>query len=120
MRRFILPLAVLAMLTAGTSAFAHALLRRAEPAVGATVTAAPASLLLVFSEAVEPRFSKVTLTDAQGKPVAVGTVHTDPKDATHVLVDLPKLGAGKYTVNWHMTSTDTHKTQGSFSFTVAP
>jgi methionine-rich copper-binding protein CopC len=120
MRRFILPLAVLAMLGAGNSVFAHALLRRAEPAVGATVATAPGSLLLVFSESIEPKFSKVTLTDARGKSVAVGPVRTDPKDATHVLVDLPKLGAGKYTVNWHVTSTDTHKTQGAFAFTIAP
>jgi CopC domain len=28
------------------------------------------------------------------------------------------LAPGNYTVSWHVTSVDTHKTQGSFSFTV--
>jgi methionine-rich copper-binding protein CopC len=28
------------------------------------------------------------------------------------------LAPGNYTVKWHVTSVDTHKTQGSFSFTV--
>jgi methionine-rich copper-binding protein CopC len=120
MRRLLIPFAALALVAAAGPAFAHALLQHAEPAVGATVAAAPAALLLEFSESVEPRFSKVTLTDAHGKPVAVGALHTDPKDASHLLVDVPKLGAGKYTVHWHVTSTDTHKTQGAYSFTITP
>jgi methionine-rich copper-binding protein CopC len=28
------------------------------------------------------------------------------------------LAPGNYTVTWHVTSVDAHKTQGSFSFTV--
>ena len=60
------------------------------------------------------------MTDPQGTRVDRGTVHTDPADATHLLVDVPKLAPGKYTVSWRVTSTDTHKTQGSYGFTVAP
>ena len=30
------------------------------------------------------------------------------------------LPPGVYTVNWHAVSVDTHHTQGSFNFTVAP
>jgi methionine-rich copper-binding protein CopC len=30
------------------------------------------------------------------------------------------LSAGTYRVTWHAVSVDTHKTQGSFTFTVAP
>ncbi|MBN9507622.1 MAG: copper resistance protein CopC [Alphaproteobacteria bacterium] len=120
MRRLMIPFAALSLLTAGGPAFAHALLQHAEPAVGATVAAAPAALLLEFSESVEPAFCKIMLTDAHGKPVAVGPAHTDPKDATHLLVALPRLAAGKYTVHSHATSTDTHKTQGAYSFTGAP
>ncbi|MGA3399614.1 MAG: copper resistance protein CopC [Acetobacteraceae bacterium] len=31
-----------------------------------------------------------------------------------------KLPAGQYTVIWHVTSVDTHKTEGRFTFSVAP
>jgi hypothetical protein len=37
-----------------------------------------------------------------------------------MLVGLPKLGAGVYTVIWHATSVDAHKTEGRFTFTVKP
>jgi methionine-rich copper-binding protein CopC len=33
-------------------------------------------------------------------------------------VQLPKLVPGTYTVSWHVTSVDTHKTEGNFQFTV--
>ena len=35
-------------------------------------------------------------------------------------VSLPKLPPGKYTVIWHVTSVDTHKTEGRFNFRVSP
>ena len=44
-------------------AHAHAHLRQAEPPVGGTVRSAPAQVDLTFSEAVEPRFSTVVVTD---------------------------------------------------------
>ena len=44
-------------------AHAHAHLRQAEPPVGGTVQRAPAPVDLTFSEAVEPRFSTVAVTD---------------------------------------------------------
>ena len=34
-------------------------------------------------------------------------------------MELPKLTPGTYTVNWHVTSVDTHKTEGNYKFTVA-
>jgi copper resistance protein C len=35
-------------------------------------------------------------------------------------VALPRLGAGAYTVIWHVTSVDTHKTEGRYQFTIGP
>jgi methionine-rich copper-binding protein CopC len=35
-------------------------------------------------------------------------------------VPVKPLAAGVYTVLWHATSVDTHKTEGHFTFTVAP
>jgi len=115
-RNFILAIPVL--LAARSSAQAHALLRGADPAVGSSVPAAPAEVKLLFSEAVEPAFCRVEVTDAQGGRVDTGQLHVDPNEAKRLVVELAKLGAGTFTVTWHVTSTDTHKTQGSFTFTV--
>jgi methionine-rich copper-binding protein CopC len=51
------------LLAGGHPAFAHALLRHAQPPVGATVKAAPDELLLILTQSVEPGFSTVTVTE---------------------------------------------------------
>ncbi len=53
--------AAMLLLLAPSLAFAHAQLRQADPPVGASSTAPPAQVELTFSEAVEPRFSTVTV-----------------------------------------------------------
>jgi methionine-rich copper-binding protein CopC len=101
-------------------AIAHAQLQKADPPVGSTVPAAPHQLTLHFSEGVEPRFSTVAVTDASGAAVDAHDVHTAPGDQQALIVGLRSLPPGIYTVVWHATSVDTHKTEGRFTFTVAP
>jgi methionine-rich copper-binding protein CopC len=47
-------------------------------------------------------------------------MHGDPGDAERLEVPLRKLGPGTYTVHWRAVSVDTHRTQGTYRFTVAP
>lgn len=111
-------LVLAASLSLAPHAFAHAFLDRAAPGVGSTVAIAPASLRLHFTEAVVPHFCTVQVLDGRGQSVKVGP----PKGegGRTLVVALPKLGPGTYTVVWHATSEDTHKTEGRFGFTVAP
>ena len=99
---------------------AHAFLLKSDPAVGATVSPAPAQMTMQYSEGVEPLFTTVEVHDASGVRVDAGTVKTAPNDPKTLLVALKPLKPGDYSVEWHATSVDTHKTQGKFSFTVAP
>lgn len=100
-------------------AWAHAQLRQSDPPVGGTVPAAPAQVEITFSEAVEPRFSSITVTGAGGV-VDRHDVHTAPNDGRRLIVGLAAVPPGDYRVEWHVTSVDTHRTEGTFSFTVAP
>lgn len=106
---------------AATPAFAHAFLDRAVPAVGSTVSGSPSELRLAFSEALVPAFASVQITTAQGAPVAAGKATLDPTDPSvlHVRLAQP-LKPGAYKVTWHVVSVDTHRTDGSYAFTVAP
>ena len=99
-------------------AFAHAFLKTASPAVGSTVLQAPSQVIINFTEGVEPQFSTITVQNAQGQSVEAGKPHLVGGD-THLAVDLKPLTSGTYTVVWHATATDTHKTQGTYHFTVA-
>ena len=98
---------------------AHAMLRNASPGVGSTGPA-PKSVVITFTEAVEPSFSTIWVQDAKGARVDAGPPHTLAGDGRRLEVPLKALTPGIYTVVWHATSVDTHKTEGRFTFTVVP
>jgi copper resistance protein C len=109
----------LALACAPTAVLAHAQLEKATPAVGATV-ASPGEIRLEFSEGVEPKFSKVSIT-GPGGAVALGAAKTDSGNQAVLIAPISKpLPAGVYKVHWQAVSVDTHHTQGTFEFTVKP
>jgi copper resistance protein C len=116
MRKILLAAAVCLI---GQAAFAHAFLDRASPAVGSEVAKAPTSIALTYSEPVEPLFSTVQVTDATGGRVDIGKPTTQ-NDGRILQVAVKQLPPGVYTVAWHVTSVDTHKTEGHFTFTIKP
>jgi hypothetical protein len=103
-----------ALLT-GAPALAHAKLTAAEPAAEATV-AAPAQVVLHFSEKLEPKFSGFDLVKGGEKLGLKAAVGKDGKS----LVGIPTapVAAGAYQVNWHAVSADGHRMQGAYGFTV--
>ncbi len=117
-RFVVFPLALGGLLVAAVPAFAHAHLDHAVPAMSGTVAQAPAQLELFFTEGVVPHFCRVELLDPHGKQVKTGAPETAKGNTSELLVALPKLAAGTYTVDWHATSEDSHKTKGSYKFTV--
>ena len=109
----------LAFALAATQAFAHAQLEKATPSVGGTVASA-SEIRLEFSEGVEPKFTKVSLT-GPGGAVPLGAAKTEPSNQAVLIVPISKaLAAGAYKVHWQAVSVDTHHTQGTFEFTVKP
>ena len=98
-------------------AFAHAFLDGAVPRVGSEIPASPTEVMLHFTQGIEPDFSKIEVQGPAGADVTAGPAHI-AGDPTHYAVPVRKLPPGIYTVIWHVTSVDTHKTQGKFHFTV--
>ena len=113
------PALAAAILFAAAPAFAHAFLQSAAPQVGSTVSAAPREVRVTFSEAVEPAFSKVTVS---GPPGFGGTGPVTSEDGARTLaVPLRRpLPPGDYVVSWRVVSTDSHTTQGTFHFELKP
>jgi methionine-rich copper-binding protein CopC len=101
-------------------ALAHAYLRRAVPAVGSTVSMPPTEVDCTFTEELEPKFTTIEVQDVSGKRVDSGNMHLSPQDAKQLIIGVGHLGPGTYKVIWHAVSVDTHHTQGTFTFTVAP
>src|SRR6185312_10550507 len=63
--------AVVGMLCMPAVASAHAMLERADPAVGSTVHTAPAAVSLRFSEPVEPALSNISVACSDGTAIAL-------------------------------------------------
>ena len=107
------------LLASAGAAFAHAHLRNASPPVDSTVTLAPSDVTITFTEGVEPRFSAIEVTNASAQRVDNGQLHLVTGDAKRLAIGLQILVPGTYTVVWHVTSVDTHKTDGTYHFTIA-
>jgi methionine-rich copper-binding protein CopC len=117
MRIFIVFLLLLAALFSNAAAHAHAFLDHASPLVGSTVASAPREVSLTFTQNLESAFSSVQVTDANGARVDQGK----PQISGNTMrVGLKSLTHGTYRVRWQALSVDTHKTEGSFTFSVGP
>ncbi|MFT4181825.1 MAG: copper homeostasis periplasmic binding protein CopC [Rhizobium sp.] len=116
----ILIAAFAASITLAGQALAHAHLKFATPAADGTVKQSPSELDLTFSEGLNLKFSGVAITGPDKAVVKTGDAMLMNGDSTLMIPVTGKLTPGKYTVEWHVLSTDGHKTNGSYSFTVAP
>jgi len=115
MRPRVLILSLLAMALGSVAAHAHAMLDHASPAVGSAVASAPREVALTFTQNLEAVFSSVQVTNANGARVDQGK----PQISGNTMrVGLKSLSPGTYRVRWQALSVDTHKTEGSFTFTV--
>ncbi len=118
-KKLLLAAAAISIALAG-QAMAHAHLKSALPAADGTVKSAPSELDLTFSEGLNVKFSGIKMTGPDKATVRTGEAMLT-NDGTTLMVPVPdKLAPGKYRVEWHVLSTDGHKTNGSYSFTIAP
>jgi copper resistance protein C len=105
----------LLLLLATGEAGAHAMLDHAEPRVGNKVATPPQQVTLWFTQKLESAFSTITVTNAAGQRVDSGKTRVS---GSQMSISLRPGGAGTYHVNWHVLSTDTHTTEGNFTFQV--
>ena len=105
---------VLALVAA--PAYAHTELTSSNPADGATLATPPAQVVLTFSEAPVALGAQVVVTGPTGA-VSAGAPRLD---GLTVVQDVQPSGpAGRYTVEWRLTSDDGHPVSGTLGFTAS-
>ncbi len=112
-------------IASATAAQAHPRLVAASPAANTAIESTN-QIKLTFSEALVARFSgmSILMTDMPGMkmtaPMSVGAVTSAVAADGKTLVGTLKspLPAGTYTLGWHAVTADTHRVEGSYSFTV--
>jgi copper transport protein len=102
------------------AAWAHAVLVRTTPSPSSVVNRTPPVVLLTYSEAVEPRFAVVSVTNAAGHQQIAGSPRRSEADPTTLAVPLHHLSQGWYLVYWRVVSVDGHPVRGAFTFAVGP
>ncbi|CAJ0858873.1 hypothetical protein AMST5_01156 [freshwater sediment metagenome] len=107
-----------AALMAG-SALAHSFLVEATPSSKDHVATSPKTIKLRFGGGVEPKYSKLTVENADGKVLGEGSIGT-PEKPRELSMDSPELTPGKYVVRYRVLSVDGHVVEGNYEFTVDP
>lgn len=115
---------VLAVGPLAVPAGAHAYLESSTPANGQSLAVPPAGIELHFTEHVVLEATRVEVTGADGRQVAVRDLRLEESDEdreapSSVVADLPALEHGAYHVAWHtLSSDDLHESSGVLAFGV--
>jgi hypothetical protein len=95
----------------------HLHLLKSVPAANATITAAPDSIRLSFSQTPELKVTSVKVTGPGNTSVPLAPL-ASADSATVVAAVKGKMAAGAYTVAWRTMARDGHVARGTFGFTV--
>jgi copper resistance protein C len=101
-----------------TSALAHSMLVKAEPPRRAVLTKSPTQVRLWFNEKIEGDYASLVVLDAQKQPITDATPTLAPDDQKSIVLPLPDLAPGKYSVKFRVLSVDGHVVESIFDFTV--
>ncbi|MGW0808077.1 copper resistance CopC family protein [Nonomuraea sp. NPDC002799] len=119
MRRLLtlLLLACATVVIAPLPAQAHNVLIGSDPKDGATLTASPARVTLLFDQAVRQGYAQVGVTGADGAAWADGAAVVAAERVSVKVKPLP--AGGSYVVGYRILSADGHPVTGRISFSLA-
>ena len=118
-RQFVVVLAAALMsLAYAPSALAHAALVKSEPARRAALAKSPSQVRLWFNERLEPAYVTVNVFRQGGGSVVHKPAQVDKDNPELVVLDLPPLDPGAYTVKYRVLSVDGHSVDYGYTFTV--
>ena len=109
---------ILLFMLSPSLAAAHAYLVKSVPPGRATLFASPARIQLWFNERLEPRYSSISVLDADGKRVDLDNALVSTEDAKQLAIGVKPLQSGRYTVKFRVLSVDGHVVEQSFPFTI--
>lgn len=98
------------------TAGAHTALTATDPVADSTVPTGPALVTATFNEPLQPTFAAMTVVGPDGNLWSAG--QAEVRDSKVSVAVRPLGPAGRYTVNYRVTSADGHVVSGSWSFTL--
>lgn len=118
--RLLLVAMVIGVLLPVTPARSHAIIIDSNPPDGAMLPVAPQRLVLRFNVSVERSLMRITLRDEGGRstPLRAAIAQAVALGSNQVVVPLPRLDPGAYTVYYKVLATDGHVTESVVRFTI--
>src|SRR5258706_12375538 len=102
------PCLFLFLLLASQTLWAHAYLVKSAPAPRAVLHRSPARIQLWFNERLEPKFSSLSLSDADGKSVQTGKAEVSSEDSRQLSAAIDALPPGRYRIQYRVQSFHGH------------
>lgn len=96
---------------------AHAVLEQTTPAANSQLDVSPQSIEIVFNERLDSGGAKLLVLNELSRNVTIGKPKSI-KEGKGLMIALPKLGEGHYTVSYSVISADGHPVSGAYIFTV--
>jgi methionine-rich copper-binding protein CopC len=100
------------------AASAHSFPESETPSAGQKIASAPSEVAINFDAPIEKLFAKLEVTGADGKNEAAGAPQVSD-DGRNMSVKIVALKPGDYTVKWAVVGIDTHRTEGSYTFSIS-
>lgn len=97
---------------------AHEQLLTSEPANGAVLDAAPATVRLVFSGPVDVAAMSVSAVGSDGDELTTGPLQHSPGQPDEIVFSVEPTTAGSTTVSWWLVGEDGHPLRGAFRWAV--
>jgi len=99
-------------------AMAHATLVKSDPPRRASLSTPPKQIQLWFNEKIEASYASVTVIDKDKKPITENNPEVVAEDPKSVVLSLPEIDSGRYTVQYRVMSVDGHVIESSYDFNV--
>lgn len=97
---------------------AHSMLVKAEPPRRAVLTKSPSQVRLWFNEKIEGDYASLVVLDDKKQSISDVKPTLASDDPKSIILPLPELLPGKYTIKFRVLSVDGHVVESSFDFTV--
>lgn len=110
--------AALVSIACAPAALAHAALVKSEPARRAALTRPPAHVRLWFNEKIEPAYATIHIARDGVGPLTHQPARVAKDDPKLLVLELPALGPGSYTVKYRVLSVDGHSVESAYVFSV--
>jgi len=108
---------IVALAVSSPVALAHARPKVMVPAPD-SAGASPATISVTFTEAVESKYSSLSVVDGQGKKYNTASSAPVPGDPRTLTLAVPPLQPGGYLIRWVSVAADGHRMEGEYKFIV--